>query len=261
MIIKGGKSRPGSITIASDMFVSTARREDGQISCLVERIPEKIKDLHAMNVPYMPKTVRLAIFLKETMTKKDLVILFIFFVIGYAIMNLLNLAGMESGTSENFWLSNIFLFAIFGVVMRTKIASWHAAEHMAIAAYRRSGATSIDMMKKEDPVDPNCGTRLYLPSLLAVQLVDWVVEAFASDGNTAIVLAMAVFIVSMECVLQIDAWIGFNNLVVAREASFIIQKYIGTKRPGDTELLVAQRALLELIAAHGNEEPKRVLFC
>lgn len=149
--IIGGKSTAGRISILSDEFVSTARSDaDGNITCRVKRHSPLSRFLYRnKNLP-IPKLVRMILFLVDSMTKKGWM-LFGLYVLIITLMErflpagslvLMLMGKYSSGSIDVVSASLLEFFAIFVplvvlMIIYTKrcIASWHGAEHMAIAAY------------------------------------------------------------------------------------------------------------------------------
>lgn len=251
--IIGSKSSKGSISILSDEFIATATMgETGTIACKTAPLSKALKKLLQPDTRFMPKTLKFLLFLKETMSRKDLALIG---ALALAILLMELSAESVSGDSaiiEKYsWIIILSGLTIAGGMVRLSIASWHGAEHMAIAAYDRSEATSLEAMEKESPVNPKCGTRMAFPLIVVQNIVFRAAgEYFAQDTLISFVGTIILFLVSIECVLWADSLFGFDNLPITGKVSGAIQKYVVTKQPGTGELRTAQMAMRHLIAAH-----------
>lgn len=114
---------------------------------------------------------------------------------------------------------------------------------MAIATYNRTGSTDIEDIAKESPVHDKCGTRLYLPIMAGMIIAEFVAKNF---GVSHVITPLAILL----GVLWMDSLIGWDKIPGISHAARLIQKHITTCVPKEQELLTAQRAMQELIAAH-----------
>jgi uncharacterized protein YqhQ len=137
-------------------------------------------------------------------------------------------------------IAAVFIVATLAYI-RWRIAGWHGAEHMAIAAYERSGSVTIESMLEESPIDKNCGGRLLLPLSIAIFIAMLGAEHFGI--NLAITDLLAI-----EVVLQVDHRRGWHTIPLAAQASQFLQRWITTKDPTVQELKTAQLALCTLVA-------------
>lgn len=155
---------------------------------------------------------------------------------------------LESNLSKNALLLGLvalveLAFFVGAFVFVRRLASWHGAEHMTIAAYERNGSIDVGSIEKESPINPRCGGRLALPLLLTSTLA----VVLSKE------LGMSVFLFSIplfEVVLQVDALKGFDKITPFSQASTLLQRYVTTKRPGALEVATGQTALLSLLDAH-----------
>lgn len=262
--IIGGKSTAGRISILSDEFVSTARSDkDGNITCRVKRHSPLSRFLYRnKNIP-MPKLIRMVLFLADSMTKKGWMFL-CFYVLIVTLMEKYLLSGSllptlaskyqfglldaSSVSSLSFLLFSAMYvtLTVVGVMYtRRRIASWHGAEHMAIAAYDRCDSTEIRDIARECPVNDKCGGRLALPLLVGA-----VVAVFVA--KTLVVSTVFAYVLMLEGLLWVDALKGWDKIPGTSQASRLLQKWITTREPGTQELRTAQLALRELVAAHNS---------
>ena len=234
--IIGGKSLKGSVSIMSDEFLSTASMDDeGIITCKTEKISEALKKFLQPDTRFMPKTLKFLLFMKEQMGAKDLVFIgfltMMFFLMGRAVEHV---SGESFFLESHSWIVSLSVLALIGIGLRLTVATWHGAEHMSIAAYERTQETSLQAISKESPVNPKCGTRLVFPLLVSQALIPKIADLYFAQGTPMHLIAFgALFLVSIECVLQIDHLIGFDRLPITGTISNLIQKYVVTKRPGE----------------------------
>lgn len=93
-----------------------------------------------------------------------------------------------------------------------RLASWHGAEHMAIAAYERTGSTKVKDIESESPINPKCGGRLALPLLLASVIALSLSKRFEIP---AFIFAIPL----LEIVLWIDKLKGFDKIALFSQTS------------------------------------------
>lgn len=261
MKIIGGKSTFGRISIMSDEFMSTARSdEDGNITCRVKRHSSLSRFLYRnKNLP-IPKLVRMILFFVDSMTKKGWMFLGLYVLIvtlteKYLLSGslFLVLADRYSPGLLNpklvfllWFLAICAVLIIPGVTyVQLYIASWHGAEHMAIAAYDRLGSTEMRDIVQESPINDECGGRLALPLLLGAVVAVIV-------AKTLMVSTVFAYILMLEGLLWVDALKGWDKIPGTSQASHLLQKWITTREPGAQELRTAQLALCELIVAHNS---------
>lgn len=253
--IVGGMSLSSQISIVSNEFAATAicSPETGNISCNVRRLSWLSRFLHNSQRFPWPRLLRLALFLFNSLTKRGWVIL------GFSTFATILLYYYSPAIAEKFHplmrllfyyqlVFNTAFLALYLAMASRFVASWHGAEHMVIAAYDRTGSTDLEAIRKEVPVHDKCGGRLLLPSIVASVVAE--VIAIFFDLNKALVL-----IATFEAVLWVDTLIGWHNIPITSHASHVLQKYVTTRMPGERELLTAQRAMKELVAAHKTKRP------
>jgi len=250
----GGKSIKGSVSILSDKFVVTAvSGAGGKINCTVNPMSETARWVIQYKNPWMPKLLRLLLFLREGIGTRDIVFFGLLFT-GLAALLLLSesiLPGSVEAVDSNIWLFNLSTLLIVLLMLKASIAKWHGAEHMTIAAYISTGMTDLETIKKQSPIDPHCGGRFIIGIVAAQQISNFVTNTYVPN-QILLAFLYVIFInaAMMEIVLRIDAWKGLDKLPVTSQASYLLQKYFTTAQPGDRELLTAKRAMDELIAAH-----------
>lgn len=240
----GGMSFFRKISIVSDRFVATATAHpDGTIT-------SKIRQLSSLKRPYFPKTLSLflSIYCSVGLIGKTIIWILLFNFL--SLDRLPNDIGIHELLALGLYPvlhSMFFPIPPLLLLVHYYIATWHGAEHMAIAAYERSGATTLEAMIAEDTVHPKCGGRLFLPGLVMFILLP--LTAYVLWGS--MVLG---YIALLETLLWIDARIGFDKIPIFAQASKLLQRYITTKKPGEQEIKTAQRALLVLIAVHAQTD-------
>lgn len=116
---------------------------------------------------------------------------------------------------------------------------------MAIAAYDRSSTTELEKIRQESPIHDKCGGRFVLPMLFAPFIS-------AAVGNLLSVTSIIPSLVILECIFWVDKLKGLDKTPICSEASYFLQRFITTKKPGNEEILTAQKAIRELIAAHSS---------
>lgn len=247
--IIGGKSSTGRISILSDKFVATARSDEGgEITCEVRRHSSLARFLYRNKRLLIPRVVRMTLFLVSSMTRRDWVFLGVY-TVGVLLLDKYLPDGSVSGTigvpPQYRWLIPLTIMAGFTWYAWLRIATWHGAEHMAIAAYERTGSTDIQSIEKECLVHDKCGGRMILPLTAAIITSVFVARIFEVSG-------VIVFFAAWEGVMWVDTLFGWDKIPGTSHTSHFLQKYITTRVPGRQELLTAQRAVRELIAAQNS---------
>jgi hypothetical protein len=248
----------------SDQFVTEAEAGKNGITCRTKELSEAAKKYLRPDQRFMPKTLKFLLFVKEEMGIKDLI--FIALVATMILMMRLIL-GIIPGVSGAFegdpWLIYLLGFFLIGATARSTFAPWHGAEHMAIAAYERFGSTCLEAIERESPVNAKCGTRFAFPMIVSQILVVKITDGLFVGELASFAGLIFFFLITLECLLWIDFWFGFDKLPVTRQVSYLIQKYIVTKRPGEIELRTAQMAMIRLLVAHRQavaQEPTKGSF-
>ncbi|MFA6437556.1 MAG: DUF1385 domain-containing protein [Candidatus Paceibacterota bacterium] len=249
----GGVSDSGRISIESDLFISTARinRHGDIVQETKRKSPFRVFLSKCSRFP-IPRLVSVA--LQMLGNSKDLLssvggfafIYIVVFLVGKYIPR-------KPLLPLNSWYGDL-LFASFSIIFfllyaRFFVAKYHAAEHMAINSYEKTGSVDIDDIRKGKRIDIYCGGRFVFPMILMVILLN------ALNLDSAIA-----YIIGLGCIFEIDSRvIKWSRIPVFAQASWLLQKYVTTQKPGAQELLVAQRALQGLVAAHeelGRESSK-----
>ncbi|MBI4098447.1 MAG: DUF1385 domain-containing protein [Candidatus Magasanikbacteria bacterium] len=255
--IVAGMSARGRITLCSDTFIATARLDkDGDISCETERLaPVTRFFLKNKRLP-IPQLVRIVLLFADGIGKKGL--LFSLLFLGSCV-----LVGMVTGLwlranypppspaaisvrapSDQFlWVINVIIYIGGLLYINRRIATWHAAEHMAIAAYEETGSTDIQAITRASPVHDKCGSRFFLPLVAGSIIVELIAASFGISRTI-------IFLMILECMLWVDKLKGLDKLPGASHASRLLQRFVVTRQPGEREVRIAQRALQTLIAAH-----------
>ncbi len=242
--ILGGSSTVGSISITSDEFCSTARysKRTGKISYKVKPLPRLVKFVLKAEKRYLiPQTLKLLAFFIGNLKLRDL----IFISALICVVRLLEseLRGKIAG-SQIIILTTVWLVLLLFV--KIKIAGFHGAEHMAIAAYERNESTDLCSVNKESPINPKCGGRMALPLALTVLVLIY------------FNLHWSFFILSTEAMLWIDKKIGFDKIPIFSQSSILLQRYITTAYPTEHQTRTAQIAMIALIGtSEDTTSPRR----
>lgn len=248
--IVGGKSTAGRVSILSDTFVATARSdEDGEVTCKVKRHSPLSRFLYKNKRLPIPRLVRMILFFVDSMTRKGRMLLGLY-TLGVVLLDkFLSSGGSVFGPSVSAFLKQ-YRWIIYAVVLvgalvyiHRRIATWHGAEHMAIAAYDRTGATDVQAIVRECPVHDKCGGRLFLPLVVGMIIANLVAKNF---GVSETIVSLAI----LECMLWLDTLMGWDKIPGTSQASHFLQRWVTTRYPGKQELRTAQLALQELVAAH-----------
>ncbi|HOX30404.1 MAG TPA: DUF1385 domain-containing protein [Candidatus Paceibacterota bacterium] len=252
--IIGGKSLPRSISVVSDRFTSTAIcGPDKKIVCRVKKLPGLTKYVLGPRKYPIPKTLKLFLFLVSNFGIKDL---FFFLLLFGAILSVIEILGLAvpGGTAtvvENFWILDVTSLALIGVVIKRSIGRWHGAEHMAIAAYVSAGKIDIETIKAQNRIDPHCGGRIAIGFMIAQLVPDLFFKFPVMDFlPLASFFPIALQLLLMEAVLQIDAHKGLDKLPITSQLAYLLQRHVTTSVPGEIELETARQAVLGLIEAH-----------
>lgn len=239
--LMGGRSTAHCIRILSNRFTATARfHKDGQITCVVTGHSPLSRFLSSHQRFPIPQLVRILLFLVDGMNTRERLLFVLFAVSAVPASSLFTFHSLSTVPLVLSFAAGIALQLGYG---SRRVATWHGAEHMAIAAYQRNGSTDLETMRRESPVHEKCGGRILLPLLVGTTLA---IATAKATGTNAVVLSLT----TLEALLWVDSLKGWDRIPVARAASRILQKYITTRQPTDRELRTAQRALQELIKAH-----------
>lgn len=249
--ILGGASWIRRISIMSSHYVATARASyDGSITCVVRSRSRLANFFRRHPQLPVPKIIRMLLFLLEGLGFFGKV--FVGFLLCDALFSKY-VPALPAPTppsdvllSDLLYVQALFMIAVCAPILyfvHRLVATWHGAEHMAIAAYERTRSSDLQMIAVQDRVHPKCGGRIMLPYLTATFLVTIV-------GYYIPLPLLLILVIHLELLLQLDARIGFDRIPVFSHASTLLQRHITTRDPGDLELRTAQCALQELLAAH-----------
>lgn len=243
----GGMSRPGGITISSDKYVSSASCNiskwtgEPTFTCEVEKNPEMVPVLRKLRNWPIPRVLYLLIFIwvNGGIAMK--------IITGVIILSYI--PSIPDVTIKVPLLVALALpLAMIAVPLwfvRKCIATWHAAEHMAIACFERHQSYAVSKIAKESPIHNKCGGRLALP-LIGAGILCLCLDVFRPTGVNSGILDL----LSLEIVLWIDHLWGYENIPGFSHASTWLQRYVTTKKPGQNELRTAALAMEKLVAAH-----------
>ncbi len=249
MQIIGGMAGKGSVSLSSTSFRVVARlKSDGDIDSSVTPLGGFRRFLRE-NKYLFPKVLVFMLLLVSSFSKKQLLVIGGSFPIFMIIMTMFveNAGGDPQANVESVesWMrySRLLILLPFVWVFYKYFAGYHAAEHMAIAAYERHGPTGLDRIAEQSRIHGHCGGRFIAPaalvSTIALLLHPWI-------GKADVILSLIVF----EAILWIDTFIGLERIAITAKASEWIQSYISTKPPTAEELRVGQEALRQLLLAH-----------
>jgi uncharacterized protein YqhQ len=247
MRIVGGMALPRGVQLESDTYsVRATYREDGRLTTAVREKTATEKWLAASR--YIPKVVRLfgIIIMKFSLFGRLLFLTIVLLPIALAVLFPTESA---SDVSDNgMWyisvLMNLIAIGAFVVIIRT-MSGFHAAEHMAIHAYEKLGVDGIFHIPEQPQFHPRCGGRILAPVLIGT-----LISYFIAPYVPPLVGVVMPFII-LECVLWVDALIGWYAIPPANAASRLLQEYVTTRQPNNRELAAGQAALRALLKAHG----------
>lgn len=252
----GGMSAPRQISLVSDQFISTAScSKDGEISCKIKPLSALTKRLlqkdQQAKSTWTPEIFKKFAFMLSTPTSGVWALLFplsiLMIMTGYGLLLIAGTYG-ASGVGLNpylFWM----MLSLSLLFVNRNVATWHAAEHMTIAAYERFGASDMSTIAQQDTYHAKCGGRFFMP-LMMVNLSVTLLASWLGISSGVVILLISLILI--ELVFRFDRKVGLDKFPPTAMASYYLQKYITTRRPyaWSEELLTAQRALQELIAAH-----------
>lgn len=247
--ILSGVSGVGHITIRSTHFSSTARCENGEISCEVIAIPPPAR--RVLRIPFPLVVGFLLDALLDLSPRGRILAVIISLVIIASQFRPAYSGSPVSLTIMTVLAYGVSLFVIV-VGLRTFVtcrrwAPWHGAEHMAIRAWMRCQSTELAEIWKSDRVDQLCGTRYSIPLLVTQGTALWLATEWSVNS-------LFMILVAVECVLWADRYIGFTRIPVLSQASDALQRHLFTMQPQEIHMLTAQCALESLVQAHRNAE-------
>lgn len=237
--IIGGDSSPRRIAIRSKRFSATARASrDGSITCDVQPVPALLQFIVAHPRLPIPRLFIMMVFMlsnpREVLRQMIVTSAIRFLVLKPLFDKFL--------PDEDNAVWQKFIAAVVGGVWKiSRTARWHGAEHMAISAYSDSGSTDLEVIRRESPVNDLCGGRVALPTIG--------VAALASRAAKTDNARLAAQLVSLEAMLWLDKCWGLHRIPGLAQTSRLLQRYATTRQPSELELLTAQRAIQELVAA------------
>ncbi len=250
--IIGGFSSDHRISIQSNEFRVTARydQQSGEISTEVKRLPRLSRFLYTLDRLPIPRLVVVLLFILGQLKIKVSQALVVALVILVALtMGVLSphtpsAPGQHLPVPYPTWIELFVFMLLFMAYSKLYIAPWHGAEHMAIAAYQRTGATSLAAFQQESPVHPKCGGRFFLPIV--------VLQVVAAFSATSLWFGHPLFFFGavLECTLWLDKLVGLDRLPITAQASRLLQQYVTTRQPTQKELRTAQVALRKLLEQH-----------
>jgi len=223
VVIVGGKSSPGKITIYSDKFTSQATYRANKIQVKVKRRNQIVVS------PTSKKEI-------PAVLQHPAIALSFFASVWEAIIS-----SKLKRTQKKSPLKN--MLPLIGMLLFIKrfVAKWHGAEHMAIEAYWRDGETSLEAIKKHSPINRYCGGRYFAP-MLGLELLTNIrrVPAWIKPAGVCAIFELD----KKRQILQKPPFVKLGHL---------LQKYLTTAVPGERELQTAQTAMIALIEAHRND--------
>lgn len=246
--LQSGSSGYRHITIVSDMFTSTAHFHRNErtgapiFSCEVKIIPEAVSSLETYSKWPIPRLLILFAFLWVGMSR---IMRAVLLCVLYGLIFSFPASWLVADPHDVFNI--IFFVGVIGYLcfLRIRIASWHAAEHMAFNCYETHQKSDAADIAKESRIHKKCGGRLALPMILCMVIVSCSSRSLNDSLNSQL---LTIFI--LETILWIDHLVGFDTIPVFSHASVLLQKYLTTKPPGEEELETASMALRDLLAAH-----------
>jgi len=253
--ILGGHSQCREISISSVEFVSTAKcDENGKITCQVKSYPPVIAFLRRHRRWPIPGLIRLMIVIGSQFNGKQRWLYFTtpisMLIIAWTQRFLFpaNLKISQVVSPWQLWVDSLILVVILIALLGRKkesFTTWHGAEHMVIGAYDRYGSTELEIIAKQDRFHPKCGGRLLLPFVI----VFVVGLSLSTRAQANLFFGTLLFweVVLVELVLLVDRLIGWDKIPITAQASWLLQRYVTTRQPGELELRTAQTALIELL--------------
>lgn len=237
-----GNSRRGRISLISDKYISTCICDSkGNMKCTTTAISEKKSK--ALENNFCLKSLRLLAFIIAIMSWKEKAV----FIGVAAFLFVLPQHGSTSPTTQNISaLVSLLIYAGGAILLFCAFldAPWHGAEHMVIACYERNKRlVEVSEIEAESRISAKCGSRFFFPIFIGAFTSAYFSKKYG-------IKPIWLFAIALECILQIDYWIGWNKIPIAAQASYLLQKYFTTRKPGGTELQTAQKALSGLLEVH-----------
>ncbi|OGY62999.1 MAG: hypothetical protein A2745_02995 [Candidatus Harrisonbacteria bacterium RIFCSPHIGHO2_01_FULL_44_13] len=228
----GGFSLPGRITIYSTKYASTVYDEGKNFRVKVER--------------HQP--LRKAFWRFCLASAASLLILFlIIWFLGPHIGVILHWVLKWSIAAV------VAISILIQVIIFPKLKSWHGAEHKAITAFRTLRRFDLAAIKSASPISPFCGGRYYIILLFTATL------AYLICFLLKIEIVIVVFAALDVLVKILDGVTRFSISRPIQWCNHLLQKFVTTSEPSDTELQAAHyclRALIEVEQKENNSSPR-----
>lgn len=145
---------------------------------------------------------------------------------------------------------NLATVMVITALISLRVAKWHAAEHMVIAAYNRHGDISLGAIRRESRVDPHCGGRFLLPLIIVTNISTLV--AYQRPE-----LSLLYNLIAFEALLWLDHFFPLDRIWPFGQFSRWLQRVFTTAEPGNIEIHVARDAMLAVLNAHAMQERRR----
>lgn len=249
MQILGGMALPSRVNISSANFSVVARAgEDGNITTTVT--PVSRVETWIRKQKWFPKVPKMFVFLFTKLAPKDrFIILAILIGIPVLISALFTPEQVQdfsdSGKTDLItWGFRILTFLIIGYTF-VGVRGFHAAEHMAIAAYERHGVSGLDHVAEQDRVHDKCGGRMLFPLMFAILGGGLLANQWDTWWAGFIPLLL------LEAVLWVDSLVGYDKIRFTNAISHWVQRTLTTKPPNELELNTGREALRALLIAEG----------
>ncbi|MBV9159322.1 MAG: DUF1385 domain-containing protein [Candidatus Kaiserbacteria bacterium] len=252
MRILGGGALRKSVFFYTSEFTATARlKRDGIIESDVQ--PRNALQRFFAKLPYLPpKSIIFTLLLISGMKRRAKIrFALIFAGVAFVVIMLLEQYIASGNEKEKVEMIDRTLAAsrpliVIGalILYRTLVAGFHAAEHMAINAYRRFGREALDHVAEASRIDKHCMGRFIAPAI-TIGIALFLARPWLGRALPYVSFALA------ESVFWIDTLIGLERIRITRAASVFLQRYLTTRPPTKLELAVGREALRRLLEAHG----------
>lgn len=255
MRIIEGSASGRSVSLHSDEFMVTAtfHEKDGTITTETKRRNRLNK--FVLRHPYLPpRTLAFALrILSEFSVKQYLLFSMLFVLLVMALSVLMAYLGMDASPESQEKMNGYahagkpILLLVSLLVYRKHIAGFHAAEHMANSAYQQFGTAGVEKIAEGTRINLTCRSRFLVPATL-MSLVTY--TGIMLIGEQVVIFSSLLW----EGVLWLDTTIGIQNITPLAKATELVQQFVTTKPPTETELRTGQEALRQLLIAHGELE-------
>jgi len=231
MAVLGGRAHINGITFATSTHVVRGKLKNGVVTLQVRKLPES-RLLEAMDrVPFVRGISKLA---KLNWNLLLFVVLLLAIPWGWVF------PANHADTIISAWS----VFAVYGVVLIAlrfllkRLWQFHGAEHKAFNVYTGGGQLLPGPVQAADRVSSRCGTNLVVIMLPINFLLSYVLNQFP----------LLIFLVTISVGYEVFNWSSRRNrLKVVFRIAAIIQKYIVTKEPNESQIQVAITALSKAI--------------